>query len=143
VTDDVAIVNPVSVPGAQRADVEEDIGFESAPEIVVLHFGLGTTTISAGSELSPGVVSQLLATVAIFEIVPVAVVATFTDTVISGYFAPDETILVEVHVIGEVVLQLHPVPFGVPLSMTPVGRVSVTVLVPVEDAGPLFVTRIT
>jgi hypothetical protein len=41
--------------------------------------------MSAGSELSPGVVSQLLVTVAVFEIVPLVAV-TFTGTVISGKF---------------------------------------------------------
>jgi hypothetical protein len=63
---------------------------------------------------------------------------------ISGYDDPDATTRGDVHAIvtpERVHDQLDP--DAVPSMTTPVGRISCTVVIPDDDAGPEFVTRMT
>ena len=67
-------------------------------------------------------------TTAIFVIVPL-MATTWTGIVISGKYADASGVAVLVHTIFVVPLQVHPEADIAPVRMTPLGRVSVTVVI--------------
>lgn len=85
-------------------------------------------------------VSFGLATFPIFVIVPVALVVRAL-TVIVGYVAPDaigELVVQLNELVATLVLHVHGATFGTVARITHTGRVSVTVVIPVEVIGPSF-----
>jgi hypothetical protein len=90
-----------------------------------------------GSSVAPGV------TVAVFVIVPVADEAISTGRLIAVVEVPSGIEAAWVHVTALPRFeQLQPVPVGADAKVSPVGNVSLTVIGPAEDAGPLLVTTI-
>jgi hypothetical protein len=136
--------NPETFPIAQSHGVAEEIVVAREPEIVALHTGATSMTMTPGSVLSPGVLleSSGLDTRAVLVIIP-EVAVTFTGMVISAKLSPARVAALLLHVtdIPDTV-QVHPIPLGVPFMMTPRGRRSFTVVWPVTTPGPLLVTRI-
>jgi hypothetical protein len=102
----------------------------------------GHTVITAGSVLLTGLVSPGLATTPMLVNAPVLLVV-IAFTVISGRSAP-EAIVADVVQINELVGRLgihdHGATFGTERSVTPAGRVSVTVVNPVAVSGHSFLT---
>ena len=136
----------------------------SVPEIEELHTGPsveGVTVINAGSEFvisfvqlaasvdgrEPSALQRLisfgLSTEAIFLIVPEVAVTRNGTSITGANNAICEIVLVVVHVRTrpETVHVQKPFPFTVPVYSIPAGRMSLTVVVPVVSAGPLFITR--
>ena len=85
-----------------------------------------------------GLVSFGLATLPILVIFPVAVVVRAL-TVIVGYVAPDaiDDVVAQLNEFPAT-LQVHGATFGTDTRVTHAGRVSVTVVVPVDATGPSF-----
>jgi hypothetical protein len=132
------------VPIAQSPVVALVIGALRAPEKIVLHFGAGggATVMIPGSVDGPTGGHPGFVTEAIFVIIPLVAV-TFTGIVISGKLAFAAIIELFVHTIATVPVHVHPAGEIAPFNIIPDGSVSVTVVTPLVDAGPSFLTRMT
>ena len=116
------------------------IGAGRAPTYVTLHTGGVGTTITHGSVEGPvGVPQPGLDTEAIFVIVPLVAV-TFIGIVIFGKFVLAAIEAELVHTMEVVPVQVHPGAEIDPLIATPVGSTSVTVVIPLVEAGHSFFT---
>lgn len=130
-------VNPVAVPLVQYPI---DNGEGWTPIFPESHTGGGATTITPGSVVGhTGVPHPGFDTDAIFVIVPLVAV-TFIGRVISGkkVFPAIELLLIQIIVV--VPTHVHPGADIGPLSTTPVGSTSTTVVVPVVESGHSFFT---
>ena len=137
-----------TVPTAQSPGVVIFTGIARIPTVDPGLQGLfaGETTIFAGSvllllKLFAGFSSGLLR-VAVFVMTPAVTVLTIADAVITGKLAPTARLSALVHTNPpETILQFHPVPLGGAVSCTPAGILaSLTLVIPVAFADPLFVT---
>jgi hypothetical protein len=106
--------------------------------IIVLSAGLVAALPAFGCA---GSLPPYVAAVLEIAFVPVGVpVPTFTAIVIALPFAPAAIAVVDVHeiVLVPAPVHVHPVPVGLPFAVRLLGSVSVTVMVPVVAALPVF-----
>ncbi len=102
----------------------------------------GHTVITAGSVLLTGLVSPTLATTPILVNVPVLLVVV-AFTVIPGRSAPEAIVALVIQAnefAGRFAIHVHGATLGTERSVTPAGRVSFMVVVPVAVSGPSFLT---